>query len=147
MTEFLPGNTRKTRKISIAVSRAYSLLSPSGLQDFRPSGHQAIRTSGLQDFRTSEIRLYMFTLKCILFRTSGLQDIRTSGHQDIRTSGHQDIRTSGHQKLSTSIYDLVLLDVCHFHHCFFSNRQSTLITIEILVLISWILHPGILVQD
>ena len=41
--------------------------------------------------------------------------------------------------LSTSIYDLVLLDVCHFHQHF----QGFWKFIEILVLTSWSLHPRI----
>ena len=40
--------------------------------------------------------------------------------------------------LSTSIYDLVLLGVCHFHH-----PQGFWKFIEILVLTSWILHARI----
>ena len=41
--------------------------------------------------------------------------------------------------LSTSIYDLVLLNVCHFHH----HPQGFWKSIEILVLTSWILNPRI----
>ena len=45
-------------------------------------------------------------------------------------------------KLSTSIYDLVHIYFCHFHH------QTTFCEfIEILVLTSWILHPRILLLD
>ena len=42
--------------------------------------------------------------------------------------------------LSTSIYDLVLIYVCHFHHHHHHRRNgcSTLSSIEILVLLSWI---------
>ena len=40
--------------------------------------------------------------------------------------------------LSTSIYDLVLIYVCHFHHHHYRNGCSTLSTIEILVRLSWI---------
>ena len=44
---------------------------------------------------------------------------------------------TSHSMLSTSIYDLVLIYVCHFHHhqC---NGCSTLGSIEILVRLSWI---------
>ena len=39
--------------------------------------------------------------------------------------------------LSTSIYDLVLIHICHFHH-HRRNGCSTLSSIEILVRLSWI---------
>ena len=40
---------------------------------------------------------------------------------------------------STSIYDLVLIYLCHFHHHYhLSITQSNLTTIEIFVLLSWI---------
>ena len=46
------------------------------------------------------------------------------------------------RKLSTSIYDLVLIYVCHFHHHFLLLLQLPLVknltTIEILVLLPWI---------
>ena len=45
--------------------------------------------------------------------------------------------------LSTSIYDLVLLNVCHFHQQHFQGFWKF---IEILVLTSWILHPRIFVE-
>ena len=41
-------------------------------------------------------------------------------------------------KLSTSIYNLVLIYVCHIHHHFLCDSYSNLTTIEILVLLSWI---------
>ena len=47
-------------------------------------------------------------------------------------------------KLSTSIYDLVLLNVCHFHHHPYPHCQGFWKSIEIIVLITWILHPWIL---
>jgi len=50
-----------------------------------------------------------------------------------------------HITLSTSIYDLVLLDVCYFHHL--QLTFGNLSTIEILVLTSWILHPRILIMS
>ena len=40
--------------------------------------------------------------------------------------------------LSTSIYDLVLIYVCHFHHHHRRNGCSTFSSIEILVRLSWI---------
>ena len=44
--------------------------------------------------------------------------------------------------LSTNILNLMLPTVCHFHqHFFFSNRLSTLRTIDILVLKAWIPYP------
>ena len=43
--------------------------------------------------------------------------------------------------LSTSIYDLVLLDVCHFHHNHLTVSQ--IMALEILALVSWISYPGI----
>ena len=46
--------------------------------------------------------------------------------------------------LSTSIYDLVLLNVCHFHH-HHHHPQGFWKFIEILVLTSWILHPRIFI--
>ena len=39
---------------------------------------------------------------------------------------------------STSIYNLVLIYVCHIHHHFLCDSYSNLTTIEILVLLSWI---------
>ena len=51
---------------------------------------------------------------------------------------------SANSTLSTSIYDLVLLNVCHFHHHHHHHHpQGFWKSIEILVLTSWILHPRI----
>ena len=44
------------------------------------------------------------------------------------------------------VYDLVIIYVCHFHHHHFSDDYSNnciLAVIEVLVLLSWILHPWI----
>ena len=62
---------------------------------------------------------------------------------------HFQIVNTKKDLLSTRIYDLVFINVCHFHHHLLLHLtvSQITVTIEILVLISWILHPRILLTD